>query len=154
VSTPRHCVLAPPGHANPPHRRPRRSPPNHRAARCRRPRLAVPPNAAVYAHELCRAAVHALVRPHHAFPGHLPCTDEVVAAAHACRTTAPSCALAPTPRAHSRRPSWARPWAARAVLAEVAGALCRPAAPGLCHWAAEGFGPVAFDYIFIFSEYI
>jgi hypothetical protein len=64
------------------------------------------------------------------------------------------------PRARSRRPSWARPWAARAALAEVEPgqarprALHRPAAPALCHWAVGGFGLVAFDYIFIFSEYI
>jgi hypothetical protein len=107
--------LAPPGHANPLHRHPRRSLPNRRAARRRRPRLAVPPN-----------AVHASVSPRRAFPGRLPCAGEVTAAAQACRATArachaavPSCALAPVSRARSRRPRWARLWAARAALAEA-----------------------------------
>jgi hypothetical protein len=52
MSTPRRCVLAPPGHTKPLHRRPRRSPPNRRAARRWRPCLVVPPDAIVYAHEL------------------------------------------------------------------------------------------------------
>jgi hypothetical protein len=42
-------------------------------------------SAAIYAHELGRATIHAPVRPHRAFPGRLPCAGEVTAAAHACR---------------------------------------------------------------------
>jgi hypothetical protein len=79
VSTPRCHVLVPL------HRHPRMSPPNRRAARHRCPRLAVPPDAAIYAHELSRAAFHALVRPRRAFLGRLPCTGEVAAVAQACR---------------------------------------------------------------------
>jgi hypothetical protein len=70
-------------------------------------RTVVPPDAGVHAspcHPMpsftptssCRATIHAPVRPHHAFPGRLPCAGEVAG-----------------------RPSWARPWAARAVLAEA-----------------------------------
>jgi hypothetical protein len=28
--------------------------------------------------------------------------------------------------------------------------LCKPAAPVLCHWAAGGFGPLAFELFFYF----
>jgi hypothetical protein len=48
----------------------------------------VPPDATVYAHELGRAAVHALVRPRRAFPGCLPCAGEVAAIARACHAAA------------------------------------------------------------------
>jgi hypothetical protein len=85
-SAPRHHVLAPPGHANPLHRRPRRSAPNRRAARRRRPRLAVPPDAAVYAHELMPRRRLRAGEARHVFPGHLPCVGEVAAAVQACRT--------------------------------------------------------------------
>jgi hypothetical protein len=42
-----------------------------------------------------------------------------------------------------REASPARPWATRV--------LCRPAVPVLCHWAASGFGPLAFELFFIFG---
>jgi hypothetical protein len=96
--------------------------------------------------------VHVPVRPRHAFPGRLPCVGEVTAVVQGC------CATRCT-----GRPSWARLWAVgrarytgrgRAGSGWAAHALRRPAAPALCHWAVGGFGPVAFDYIFIFSEYI
>jgi hypothetical protein len=47
----------------------------------------------------------------------------------------------------------ARPWVTCAVHTGRAGAVDVGHAL-LCNWAERGFGPVAFDYIFIFFEYI
>jgi hypothetical protein len=135
VSMPHRRILAPLGRANPLHRRPRRSPLNRRAARRRHPCLAVLLDAAVYTHELGRAAIHAPVRPRRAFLGRLPCAGEVAVAAQVCRATARTLLPAELDQAVGR---------ARCTGRGRAG-------PG---WAAGGFGPVAFDYIFIFSEYI
>jgi hypothetical protein len=113
-------------------------------------RTAVPP---------ARRHLHPRVRPRRrpcageappCFPRPPRCADEVAAATHACRATTPSCALVSVElgqavgRAHCAGRGRAGPgWAARA--------LRRPAAPALCHWAARGFGPVAFDlYFYIF----
>jgi hypothetical protein len=111
-----------------------------------RRRTTVPPDAAVYAHELGCVAVHTPVRPRRAFLGRLPCAGEVTAAAQACRATARKLAPAELGQAVGRVCCAGRGRAGPGWAARVA--------PALCHWAAGGFGPVAFDYIFIFSEYI
>jgi hypothetical protein len=85
VSMSCHRVLVPPGRANPLHHRPRRSSPNRRAARRWCPRLAMPPDAAVYAHELMPHRHPRAGEACHVFPGRLPCTGEVVVAVQACR---------------------------------------------------------------------
>jgi hypothetical protein len=81
VSMPRRHVLAPLGRANPLHRRPRRLLLCH----------PTPPSTSMSS---CRAAVHAPVRPRHAFPGRLPSAGEVAAAVQACRATARTCRAA------------------------------------------------------------
>jgi hypothetical protein len=48
----------------------------------------------------------------------------------------------PQGRGPLREASLARPWAAHA--------LCKLAAPVLCHWAASGFGPMGFVLFFYF----
>jgi hypothetical protein len=69
--------------------------------------------------------------------------------------TTPVCARAPRHAVAGRvgrgRPS--KPWAACVVPMGRAGAVDVGHAL-LCNWAERGFGPVTFDYIFIFSKYI
>jgi hypothetical protein len=158
MSTPRCCVLAPPGHTKPLHRRPRRSPPNRRAARragvhaslCHPTPSSTPTSS-------CRAAVHAPVRPRHAFSGRLSCAGEVTTTVQACRATPRRARAARTLAPVELGQAMGRARCAgrgRAGPGWAAHALRRPAVPALCNWAERGFGPVAFDYIFIFSEYI
>jgi hypothetical protein len=87
----------------------------------------MPPDAAIYTHELGRAAVHAPMRPCRAFLGRLSCAGEVTAAAQACCAAARTLAPAELGKAEAK-PGQAGPRALR-----------RPAASALGHWAAGGF---------------
>jgi hypothetical protein len=120
VSMPRHRVLVPPGRANPLHHRPRRSPPNRRAARRRCPRLAVPPDAAVYAHELMPHRHPRTGEACHVFPSRLPCTGEVIIAVQACRARVGRAGPGRGPRALR----WPRPSRTRLGHARTAQAGC------------------------------
>jgi hypothetical protein len=159
------AFLAPPICANPLHPHPRRSPPVAAKPSCHPTPASTPRHVTrrrPLRHESCRAAVHAPVSPRHAFPGRLSCVGEVAAAGQVCHATSRVCCT--TARRRARVLRWPSELGQAVGCARCAGrgragpgwaahVLCRPAAPTLCNWVERGFGPVAFDFFYIFRIY-